>query len=601
MTDYLLKDAFSLVRHNRFKQLNNFIDKNEIEVDEQDDKGNTMLLVACQNGHKRMAKIVLRRGANINIQNYLGNTPLHFCFQYGFAKLGAYLITKGADPEIRNNNGFLCTEGLGRNALLTFNQAIEERQRIVEERNLDEDQDWDDGASSVGCLTDRSDFNDGQLTDRSIVMTDRSNYDGFDNNLNGFGLETFTEGVEEETAAEEEYYYEQQQYENNYDYNNNYNEVQEEGQQQQQQESVVISEEIKPLPIQQIVNKNNKKKSSWRPLPTQPKPRPLPTKPRPLPPISLPNVNKNVPPAKNNNNTLQQIEISKKIEQVPNKLDNKKAPLPKTAPPPKYNSLIQAFHAKDIDEMKEMIKISSRVEISATLQAASVSGGAIALPILLPYATNSIILRCIGTMAANNRLRSLHTILKYIRENEVLIDDDGHVYDTTTNNNNINKNKQLIIKLPKTLISIDRALARAAGKGRVRASTLLAQYASNNAIVQALCSAAHHKKANVVKQVLPWAESTSLDQLVTTASTKGDADVMLLLIPYLSTQCEIKIVDHAIESAVAHGHLPTVAILWKFASMESQTRCLDIAKHHKRNDLVAEIEKGEGIFSIRKT
>merc|ERR1712139_447318 len=123
-----------------------------------------------------------------------------------------------------------------------------------------------------------------------------------------------------------------------------------------------------------------------------------------------------------------------------------------------------------------MIKISSKVEISATLQAASVSGGAIALPILLPYATNSIILRCIGTMAANNRLRSLHTVLKYIRENEVLIDDDGHVYDTTTNNNNINKNKQLIIKLPKTLIAIDRALARAAGKGRVRASTLLAQY-----------------------------------------------------------------------------------------------------------------------------
>ena len=108
--------------------------------------------------------------------------------------------------------------------------------------------------------------------------------------------------------------------------------------------------------------------------------------------------------------------------------------------------------------MKEMIKISSRVEISATLQAASVSGGAIALPILLPYATNSIILRCIGTMAANNRLRSLHTVLKYIRENEVLIDDDGHVYDTTTNNNNINKNKQLIIKLPKTLIAILRMI-----------------------------------------------------------------------------------------------------------------------------------------------
>ena len=114
MTDYLLKDAFSLVRHNRFKQLNNFIDKNEIEVDEQDDKGNTMLLVACQNGHKRMAKIVLRRGANINIQNYLGNTPLHFCYTYGYGDtLGTYLISKGADPDIRNHSGHVCYDGLG--------------------------------------------------------------------------------------------------------------------------------------------------------------------------------------------------------------------------------------------------------------------------------------------------------------------------------------------------------------------------------------------------------------------------------------------------------------------------------------------------------
>ena len=92
MVDYLLQDAFSMVRHNRFKQLNSFIDKHEIEVNERDEKGNTMLCVACQNGHKRMAKIVLRRGADINVQNFLGNTPLHFCFQYGFAKLGAYLM-----------------------------------------------------------------------------------------------------------------------------------------------------------------------------------------------------------------------------------------------------------------------------------------------------------------------------------------------------------------------------------------------------------------------------------------------------------------------------------------------------------------------------
>ena len=179
------------------------------------------------------------------------------------------------------------------------------------------------------------------------------------------------------------------------------------------------------------------------------------------------------------------------------------------------------------------------------------------------------------------------------RENEVLLDGVDVV------GSGANATKALIIKLPKTLVAIDRALAVAASKGRVRASTLLVQYASNNAIVRALCSAAHHKKASVVQQLLPWAESKWLDQLVTTASTKGDADIMLLLIPYLSTQCETRIVDHAIESAAAHGHLSTVAILWKFASSKSQDRCLDIAKHHKHLEIVTEIEKGEGIF-VRK-
>ena len=254
---------------------------------------------------------------------------------------------------------------------------------------------------------------------------------------------------------------------------------------------------------------------------------------------------------------------------------------------------MQAFHAKDVDGMKEIIVNSSRAEVSATLQATSVSGGAFALPVLLPFATDSVLLRCIGTMAANNRLRSLHSVFKYIRENEVLLDGVDVV------GSGANPTKSLIIKLPKTLVAIDRALAVAASKGRVRASTLLVQYASNNAIVRALCSAAHHKKASVVQQLLPWAESKSLDQLLTTASTKGDADIMLLLIPYLSTQCETRIVDHAIESAAAHGHLSTVAILWKFASSKSQDRCLDIAKHHKHLEIVTEIEKGEGIF-VRK-
>ena len=71
--------------------------------------GNTLLSIACQNGLKRAAKLVLRRGADINAQNHKGNTPLHFCYTYGYGDtLGAYLTSKGADTTVRNHDGMTC-------------------------------------------------------------------------------------------------------------------------------------------------------------------------------------------------------------------------------------------------------------------------------------------------------------------------------------------------------------------------------------------------------------------------------------------------------------------------------------------------------------
>jgi ankyrin repeat protein len=64
-------------------------------VDVRDEYGSTLLIIACQNGNKRVAKQVLRRGADINCRNYKGNTPLHYCYQYGYGDtLGQYLISK---------------------------------------------------------------------------------------------------------------------------------------------------------------------------------------------------------------------------------------------------------------------------------------------------------------------------------------------------------------------------------------------------------------------------------------------------------------------------------------------------------------------------
>ena len=108
-------NVFSYARHNRKEELENFLDTNEenFPVDTHDEYGNTLLCVACQNGLKRIVKVLLRRDADINFQNQAGNTPLHFCYAYGFLALAEYLQSKGADPEILNNRHMSCYEGLG--------------------------------------------------------------------------------------------------------------------------------------------------------------------------------------------------------------------------------------------------------------------------------------------------------------------------------------------------------------------------------------------------------------------------------------------------------------------------------------------------------
>ena len=98
--NYENSNVFSFARHNRKSELEQALDSDpDWHIDTTDEVGNSLLCVACQNGLKGIAKVVLRRGANINFQNRVGNTPLHFCYQYGFLPLAEYLQTKGADPE----------------------------------------------------------------------------------------------------------------------------------------------------------------------------------------------------------------------------------------------------------------------------------------------------------------------------------------------------------------------------------------------------------------------------------------------------------------------------------------------------------------------
>mmetsp|Transcript_9793 Transcript_9793/g.11700 ORF Transcript_9793/g.11700 Transcript_9793/m.11700 type:complete len:239 (-) Transcript_9793:196-912(-) len=107
----LLAKMFQSARHCKKKEVEAIL-KQGLKIDTEDKFGNTLYLVACQNGHKRIAKVALRQGANINHRNKKGCTGLHYCFAYGYKELGEYLISKGADVTIQNENGLTCYEGL---------------------------------------------------------------------------------------------------------------------------------------------------------------------------------------------------------------------------------------------------------------------------------------------------------------------------------------------------------------------------------------------------------------------------------------------------------------------------------------------------------
>ena len=104
-------DIFSYARHNHYKELEKLFLEG-ISPDSKDQFGNTLLIVAAQNNNKRILKICLRYGAQINMQNLMGNTALHFAKQYGYSEIFEYLIIKGADPNIKNLRGIPAREGL---------------------------------------------------------------------------------------------------------------------------------------------------------------------------------------------------------------------------------------------------------------------------------------------------------------------------------------------------------------------------------------------------------------------------------------------------------------------------------------------------------
>lgn len=117
-----LEHLETLCRHGKYEEVERCLDDPDwtLPIDAKDEHGNTLLLIAAQNGNKRIAKLSLRRGADLNMQNLAGQTCLHYCFAYGYEKMAEYLMQKGADDSLQNADGLTCYEGLNQEAVDTL-------------------------------------------------------------------------------------------------------------------------------------------------------------------------------------------------------------------------------------------------------------------------------------------------------------------------------------------------------------------------------------------------------------------------------------------------------------------------------------------------
>jgi len=107
-----LDTVFSQARNGRLRRMEESLNAG-FPVDAEDEKGNTLLLIAAQNRMKKMIELLLARAANINHQNGHGNTALHYAMAYDpEGVIGEFLIEKGADDTLENINGNSCYDGL---------------------------------------------------------------------------------------------------------------------------------------------------------------------------------------------------------------------------------------------------------------------------------------------------------------------------------------------------------------------------------------------------------------------------------------------------------------------------------------------------------
>ncbi|CCK70450.1 Hos4p KNAG_0E01880 [Huiozyma naganishii CBS 8797] len=98
----------------KIAQVRSLLAEGDVDIDDQDNAGNTPLHEAALNGHLDIVKLLVETGANVNIQSFamFGDTPLIDASANGHLDVVQYLVAHGSDPTITNAKGLTAYEAI---------------------------------------------------------------------------------------------------------------------------------------------------------------------------------------------------------------------------------------------------------------------------------------------------------------------------------------------------------------------------------------------------------------------------------------------------------------------------------------------------------
>ncbi|MHB9147106.1 MAG: ankyrin repeat domain-containing protein [Candidatus Amoebophilus sp.] len=73
---------------------------------------NSLLHLAASRGYLQLANLLIEQGIEINAQNNDGDTPLHLAAWEGHVEMARHLLEKGAILNVYNNNGLTAMDSI---------------------------------------------------------------------------------------------------------------------------------------------------------------------------------------------------------------------------------------------------------------------------------------------------------------------------------------------------------------------------------------------------------------------------------------------------------------------------------------------------------